>query len=286
MSPLLSLERCDVSFGPVRALSGVSLGIESGEVVAVVGALGAGKTTLMRLIAGLVRPASGVVRFAGDDLSHVAWDARARLGIIHVPAGGGFFPTLTVTENLMLAEPRQSDPGSRRWRERLEHLFPLLHERRRQGAASLSGGEQRQVAIARGALSHPRLLLLDEPLLGLSPVTASAVLRMLDELRSGGVAILVAEERPTDDLRALANRLIGLRAGQVVPSEEVRAAAAGAGARGGDLDRVEVEMVGLPLSTRDRRALQTISQARGIPVGKLLAEMAERYAADHQEDWR
>ena len=286
MSPLLSLERCDVSFGAVRALSGVSLGIESGEVVGVVGALGAGKTTLMRLVAGLARPASGVVRFAGDDVSQVPWDARARVGIIHVPAGGGFFPTLTVAENLMLAEPRDSDPGSRRWRERLELLFPLLHERRRQGAATLSGGEQRQVAIARGALAHPRLLLLDEPLLGLSPVTAGSVLRLLDELRSGGVAVLVAEERPTDDLRALANRLIGLRAGQVVPSEEISAAAAGAGARGGDLDRVEVEMVGLPLSTRDRRALQTIAQSRGIPVGKLLAEMVEHYAAEHQEDWR
>lgn len=283
MTALLSLERCDVSYGPVRALSGVTLDLAQGQIVGVVGALGAGKTTLMRLITGLVRPDRGQVHYEGDDISGVPWDARARRGIIHVPAGGGFFPTLSVAENLMLAEPRASDGV---WRSRLEQLFPILDERRRQGAGTLSGGEQRQVAIARGVLASPHVLLLDEPLLGLSPVTASAVLQLLGELRGSGVAILVAEERPTQDIQSRADRLFGLRGGQPVPAEDVAAALVPAGAHGGDLERVEVEMVGLPLSTRDRRALQTIAQARGIPVGRLLAELAEQHTAEHREDWQ
>ena len=282
MTPLLSLERCDVSYGPVRALSGVSLDLRSGEIVGVVGALGAGKTTLMRVIAGLVHPNHGAIRLDGADLTRLPWDARARLGIVHVPAGGGLFPTLTVAENLMLAEPRHSD-GVRRGQ--LEHMFPLLAERRRQTAGSLSGGEQRQLAIARSALSNPRVLLLDEPLLGLSPVTAATVLRLLTELSRDGVAILVSEERPTEELRTLAERLFGLRAGHPVDAADVTPTFPAQLAGGGDLDRVEVEMVGLPLSTRDRRALQTIAQARGIPVGKLIAELAQRHAEENAEVW-
>lgn len=282
MTPLLSLERCDVSFGPVRALNGVSLDLQPGEVVGVVGALGAGKTTLMRTIAGLVQPSHGAVRLDGAEVTRLPWDARARLGIVHVPAGGGLFPTLTVAENLMLAEPRQIG-GARRGH--LEHLFPLLVERRRQTAGSLSGGEQRQLAIARGALSNPRVLLLDEPLLGLSPVTAATVLRLFTQLSQEGVAILVSEERPTDDLRALAGRLFGLRAGHAVDAVDVIPAFPVQFAGGGDLDRVEVEMVGLPLSTRDRRALQTIAQARGVRVGTLIAELAGRHAEENSEAW-
>lgn len=282
MTPLLSLERCDVSYGPVRALSGVSLDLRAGEIVGVVGALGAGKTTLLRTIAGLVQPSRGAVRFDGADVTHVPWDARARLGIVHVPAGGGVFPTLTVAENLMLAEPRHGDGARRR---HLDQMFPLLVDRARQTTGSLSGGEQRQLAIARGALSNPRVLLLDEPLLGLSPVTASTVLRLLTQLGREGVAILVSEERPTEELRSLAGRLFGLRAGHPVDAAEVIPAFPAQFAGGGDLDRVEVEMVGLPLSTRDRRALQTIAQARGVPVGKLIAELAQRHAEENAEVW-
>jgi branched-chain amino acid transport system ATP-binding protein len=283
VTPLLSLERCEVTYGPIRALSDVSLDLAQGQIVGVVGALGAGKTTLMRLVAGLVRPRSGQVHYEGDEISRVPWDGRARRGIIYVPAAGGFFPTLTVAENLVLAEPRATDGV---WRRRLEQLFPLLEERRRQGAGTLSGGEQRQLAIARGVLSAPHVLLLDEPILGLSPVTASAVLQLLGELRRSGIAILVAEERPTGDLQSLADRLFGLRGGRPVPAAEVASGLVPTGAGGGDLERVEVEMVGLPLSTRDRRALQTIAQARGIPVGRLLAELAEEHASAHTEEWQ
>ena len=282
MTPLLSLDRCDVSYGPVRALSGVSLDLQPGEIVGVVGALGAGKTTLLRTIAGLVQPSHGAVRFDGMDITRLPWDARARLGVVHVPAGGGVFPTLTVAENLVLAEPRHGT-GDRRGQ--LERMFPLLVERRRQTAGSLSGGEQRQLAIARGALGNPKVLLLDEPLLGLSPVTAATVLRLLAVLGREGVAILTSEERPTDELRTLTTRLFGLRAGHPVDAAEVVPALPAQFTGGGDLDRVEVEMVGLPLSTRDRRALQTIAQARGVPVGKLIAELAQRHAEENAEVW-
>lgn len=282
MTPLLSLEQCDVSFGPVRALAGVTLELDAGEVVGVAGALGAGKTTLMRLIAGLVRPVSGSVRFQDSDITRLPWDARARRGVVHVPAGGGIFPSLTVAENVTLAEPK-GDEGMRR--RRLEQLFPLLVDRRRQLAGSLSGGEQRQLAIARGALAEPRLLLLDEPLLGLSPVIAAAVRRLIAELQADGVAVLLAEERPTDDLHAVAGRMVGLCAGHVVPAGELQSAHGRHVTGGGDLGRVEVEMIGLPLSTRDRRALQTIAQARGVPVGRLIAELAEQHAREHREEW-
>lgn len=282
MTPLLSLERCDVSYGPVRALSGVSLDLSAGEIVGVVGALGAGKTTLLRMTAGLAQPSHGAIRLDATDVTRLPWDARARLGIVHVPAGGGLLPTLTVAENVMLADARHGDGGRRR---QLEHMFPLLVERRRQTAGSLSGGEQRQLAIARGALSKPRVLLLDEPLLGLSPVTAATVLRLLTLLAREGVAILISEERPTDELRTLAGRLFGLRAGHPVDAAEVLPVFPAQFAGGGDLDRVEVEMVGLPLSTRDRRALQTIAQSRGVPVGKLIAELARRHAEENAEVW-
>ena len=195
----------------------------------------------------------------------------------------GFFPTLSVAENLMLAEPTK---GSRDRRARLLELFPILGARGTQYAGSLSGGEQRQLAIARGARAGPRLLLLDEPLLGLSPVTARAVVTLLGELREHGVATVVAEERPTEDLNAIADRVIGLRAGHVVPVADLGTGVAPREGASGELDRVEVEMLGLPLSTRDRRALQTIAQTSGVPVGELVAELLHEHVEAHEEAWR
>lgn len=279
---LLSLEECHVSYGAVRALAGVSLRVDAGEIVGVVGALGAGKTTLMRLVAGLAVPASGSVSFDGTELGDTPWDTRARLGIAYVPADGGIFPSLTVGENLMLAAPKEAAAHRR---ERLLQLFPILAERGEQHAGSLSGGEQRQLAIARGALSEPRLLLLDEPLLGLSPVTARAVVTLLGELRGLGVAVVVAEERPTADLDAVADRVVGLRAGHVVPAADVTRRAEHR-TTGSDLDTVEVEMVSLPLSTRDRRALQTIAQLGGVQVGELIAALLHEHVERHEEVWR
>ena len=283
MSQLLSLEDCHVSFGAVRALAGVSLRVEPGEIVGVVGALGAGKTTLMRVVAGLTQPASGSVTFDGTALGGMPWDARARLGIVYVPADGGIFPSLSVAENLMLAEPKKSVASQR---PRLLELFPVLGDRGDQQAGSLSGGEQRQLSITRGVLAGPRLLLLDEPLLGLSPVTSRAVVTLLGELRQRGVAVIVAEERPTGDLEGVADRVIGLRAGHIVPAADVTRPAERRAAGRGDLDAVEVEMIGLPLSTRDRRALQTIAQMGGVPVGELIAGLLHDHVERHQEVWQ
>ncbi|MFN2581636.1 MAG: ATP-binding cassette domain-containing protein, partial [Candidatus Dormibacteria bacterium] len=183
----------------------------------------------------------------------------------------------------MLAEVKGSTATRR---ARLFELFPILEQRTSQYASSLSGGEQRQLAIARGVLSAPRLLLLDEPLLGLSPVTARSVITILGELRDQGVATVVAEERPTDDLESIADRLIGLHLGHVVPASDIARAAERRTGAEGELDRVDVEMIGLPLSTRDRRALQTIAQVAGVPVGEFVAELLHDHVAQHEEVWQ
>jgi len=283
VSTLLSLEDCHVRFGAVRALRGVTLQVQPGEVVGVVGPLGAGKTTLLRLIVGLGHPDAGTVWFDGEDLAGIAWDERARRGVIHVPADGGLFPSLTVRENLMLAEPAAADGALR---SRLLELFPVLAERLEQHAGSLSGGEQRQLAIARGALAAPRLLLLDEPLLGLAPRAAQAVLDLLQELRGGGVATVVVEERLTPDVEAIVDRLVGLRDGRIVPASDIRERGSARSVASGELDRVEVEMIGLPLSTRDRRALQTIATSTGRPVGEVIAALVREHVEAQHEVWQ
>jgi branched-chain amino acid transport system ATP-binding protein len=284
MSPsLLSVEDCRVSYGAVTALNGVSLQLAPGEAVGIVGPLSAGKTTLLNTISGLVAPQRGVLRYRDRDLRGVPADARARQGIVHVPADGGFFATLTVAENLALAGP------ARRSRDAftpVTQLFPVLGERLEQRAGSLSGGEQRQLAIARGALAEPSLLLLDEPLLGLSPKTVHRVLALLSALREQSVAMLVVEERPTEDLTRLVDRVVGIRNGRIVPAEDVAGTRVAVGAAAGSLDRVDVETIGIPLSTRDRRALQTIAQAAGEPVGAVVAHIIHEHVESSKEVWQ
>jgi branched-chain amino acid transport system ATP-binding protein len=282
--PLLSVENCKVRYGAVNALNGMTMHVDAASVVGLVGPLGAGKTTLLRMIAGLVQPDHGNLEFDGRSLRHLAPDERARRGIIHVPADGGFFPSLTVRENLMLAQRDSSFDHIRDW---LTTEFAVLGERQKQRAGTLSGGEQRQLAIVRGALGGPRLLLLDEPLLGLSPVSSERVIRLLRWLHSGGVTVIVVEERPTEVLRGFVDSLVGLRAGRVVPVADVERsdAAASTGAQGA-LHNVDVEMLGIPMSTRDKRALQTIADSSGQSVGELIAWLVHEYADQHQEIWR
>ena len=161
----------------------------------------------------------------------------------------------------------------------------MLGDRLEQRAGSLSGGEQRQLAIARGALAQPSLLLLDEPLLGLSPKTVHQVLALLSALREQSVAMLV-EERPTEDLTQLADRVVGIRNGRIVPAEDVAGTRVAVGAAAGSLDRVDVETIGVPLSTRDRRALQTIAQAAGEPVGAVVAHIIHEHVESSKEVWQ
>lgn len=211
---MLSCEQVSVRYGPVRAVDGVSLDVREGEVVAVVGANGAGKSTLLRAIAGLVRLHSGRVLFRHRDLGGRAPYEITRMGIALVPEGRRVFSGLTVEENLELGgvtAPR------RERRQRLEEVyrwFPVLAERRRQVAGSLSGGEQQMLAIARGLMSRPVLLMLDEPSLGLAPRVVRQVGEVIAAIHARGTTILVAEQNAQLALR-LATRAYVLQVGRV-----------------------------------------------------------------------
>lgn len=286
MSPsLLRVEDATVHFGGIVALNGVVVGAEPGEIVAVVGPLGAGKSTLLRVAAGVLTPTRGRVVFDGAELGELPAGEAARRGLLLVPAAGGIFPTLTVRENLELAEPRGTSFPSGAV-EDLFGRFPVLAARPGQVAGSLSGGEQRQLALARAALAGARVLLLDEPLLGLAPQVAGAVGGLLRDLAADGTAILMVEERPTAVLSALVTRLIGLRLGRVVSLGEAGndggTAEAVAGTRR-EHDRIEVQAVRVPLSVAEKRALQTLAGAHGETVGELLARLARAYVATSEE---
>jgi ABC-type branched-subunit amino acid transport system ATPase component len=276
MSPsLLQVEDVSVHFGGVVGLNGVSVAVAPGEIVGVVGTLGAGKTTLLRVAAGVLPPTRGRVTFDGSRLTHLPPGEAARRGLLLVPAGGGVFPTLTVRENLQLAEAHGGAFPSGPVQE-LFARFPILSARPGQVAGSLSGGEQRQLALARAALASPRLLLLDEPLLGLAPQVARAVATLLRDLAAEGCAVVIVEERPTAVLSDIATRLVGLRLGRIAPAESVERAEVALSRPGAPRrhDHVELQAVRLPLSVTEKRALQTLASARGETVGELLARLA------------
>jgi branched-chain amino acid transport system ATP-binding protein len=192
VSTLLELEDVHARYGPVKALHGVSLSIDEGSIVAVLGANGAGKTTTLRAVSGTVHR-NGAIRFGGQALPATP-DAVARLGIAHVPEGRGTFAELSVWENLRLgAYTRRGSLKSDV--DRVLAYFPWLAERRNQQAGTLSGGEQQMLALARAFMQHPRLLLLDEPSLGLAPLLVSEVFRIVRELNENeGVSVLVVEQ--------------------------------------------------------------------------------------------
>lgn len=284
MSPsLLQVENVSVHFGGIVGLAGVSVTVSPGEVVGVVGALGAGKSTLLRVAAGTLPPTSGRVGFDGTSLTELPPGEAARRGVLLIPAGGGIFPTLTVRENLQLAEPRGGPFPSGAVQE-LFGRFPILSVRPGQVAGSLSGGEQRQLALARAALAKPRLLLLDEPLLGLAPQVAVAVAGLLRDLAAGGCAVVIVEERPTAVLGELATRLVGLRLGRLVPATSLERAQGPVGPpeQPRNHERVEVQAVRVPLRVSEKRALQTLASARGETVGELLARLAREATATEE----
>ena len=192
--PLLELRSVAARYGPLEALHGIDLSVGEGEVVAVLGANGAGKTTTLRAISGTVRT-SGDVLFAGKPLSRRP-EAVARAGIAHVPEGRGTFTQLSVDENLRLgAHVRRDRPGVKTDYDRVLERFPILADRRGQAAGSLSGGEQQQLALARALMQRPRLLLLDEPSLGLAPLVVTEFFRVVGELNEQeGLSVLVVEQ--------------------------------------------------------------------------------------------
>ena len=223
--PLLELSDVEARYGQVVVLHGVSLTVDEGQVVAVLGANGAGKTTTLRAVSGTVRNTGRIV-FAGQELGRRAPEGIARLGVAHVPEGRGTFVELTVWENLRLgAYTRHRGADLRADLARMVQYFPWIERRRDQQAATLSGGEQQMLALARALMSRPRLLLLDEPSLGLAPIVTREIFRIVRELNEQeGLAVLVVEQNANLALDAAEHAYV-LEVGRVAldgPSEELR----------------------------------------------------------------
>jgi branched-chain amino acid transport system ATP-binding protein len=192
---VLSVSGLSVFHDEVQAVASAELKVSAGEIVTIVGANGAGKTTLMRTISGLLRPASGEILFDGLPIHRSAPDAIVRHGLIHVPEGRHIFPTLSVEDNLRVgAHLVRSKAVIRATFERVYSLFPRLLERRKQAGGTLSGGEQQMLALGRAMMSQPRLLLLDEPSLGLAPLVVEEIGRTISILNEAGIAILLVEQ--------------------------------------------------------------------------------------------
>jgi branched-chain amino acid transport system ATP-binding protein len=214
---MLTVTSLEARYGAILALRDISLTVEEGELVALVGPNGAGKSTTLAVIAGLHRPSRGSVEFEGKSLAGRAPEDVARLGISMVPENRGVFPTLTVAENLRLGAYLRRDGDVARDLEELRDRFPVLGERADQAAGTLSGGEQQQLAIARALISRPRLLMLDEPSLGLAPTLVDRVFELVAELHREGVTILLVEQNVRRTLE-VADRAYLLRTGRVEAS--------------------------------------------------------------------
>jgi branched-chain amino acid transport system ATP-binding protein len=192
---LLSIEQLQVAYGGIRAVKGIDLKVEQGELVCLIGANGAGKTTTLRAITGLVRAAAGTVRYDGNDITRLKPHEIARRGLALVPEGRGVFAQLTIEENLAMgAYARNDSKAVASDVERVFTLFPRLKERRKQTAGTLSGGEQQMLAIARALMSRPKLLLLDEPSMGLAPLMVEKIFEVVRTIASEGVTLLLVEQ--------------------------------------------------------------------------------------------
>jgi branched-chain amino acid transport system ATP-binding protein len=191
---LLALEQLHVAYGGIRAVKGIDLTVEPKETVCLIGANGAGKTTTLKAITGLVRSAAGRVVYDGEDITGRRVHEIARRGLALVPEGRGVFAQLTIEENLAMGAFARSDAGGAADVERAFTLFPRLKERRRQTAGTLSGGEQQMLAIARSLMSRPRLLLLDEPSMGLAPLMVERIFEVIRHIAAEGVTLLLVEQ--------------------------------------------------------------------------------------------
>lgn len=198
---MLQVQNLVVRYGGITAVDGVSLEIRAHETVALIGANGAGKTTTLHTISGLLKPAAGQVLFQGEEITKASAESIVARGVIQVPEGRQVFAKLTVEENLKLGAYLQKDKEKiQATHQRVMELFPILKERRRQAAGTLSGGEQQMLAIGRALMSQPRLLLLDEPSMGLSPLMTQQVFDVLQELKKEGLTILLVEQNAYEAL--------------------------------------------------------------------------------------
>jgi branched-chain amino acid transport system ATP-binding protein len=213
---LLKLEDVVLNYGKIEALHGISLEVAEGEVVALIGANGAGKTSTMRAISGVRGLASGKITFDGEDVTKLRADQRMRKGLCLTPEGRGVFPGMTVTENLdMGAYTRKDKAGIAEDFERVFGLFPRLLERRKQVGGTMSGGEQQMLAIGRSLMSRPKLLLLDEPSMGLAPMLIQQIFSIISEIAEQGTTILVVEQNAKQAL-SRADRAYVLETGKIV----------------------------------------------------------------------
>jgi branched-chain amino acid transport system ATP-binding protein len=222
---LLEVENLNVYYGAIHALQGISFNVNEGEVVTLIGANGAGKSTTLRTVSGLLRSRGGSIRFRGNEISNMPAEQIVRQGISQVPEGRKIFAPLTVQENLEMGAYTRHDPAEfRATQERVFASFPRLKERVNQLGGTLSGGEQQMLAMGRALMSRPKLLLLDEPSMGLSPILTEEIFRIITEINSQGTSILLVEQNALMAL-SVANRAYVLETGSIVlqgTAKEVR----------------------------------------------------------------
>ena len=234
---LLTVNNLSVSYGAIEAIRNCSLRVEKGEIVTLIGGNGAGKSTMLRTISGLLTPKQGTIQFEDKEIQGQPPHRIAQSGLVHVPEGRGIFANLSVEENLQLGAYSRNDHAEiRKDRERALELFPRVRERLKQAAGTLSGGEQQMVAIARAMLSRPRLLMLDEPSLGLAPQIVQTIFQVIREINNSGTTILLVEQNAAMALK-VAHRAYVIEVGSIemegpaaelASSDEVRKAYLGA----------------------------------------------------------
>ena len=298
--PLLQVDRVRVNYGAIPAVIDVSLDVGAGEIVALLGPNGAGKSTLLKAIGGLLPVSAGTIIF-GDNGEHqlqrLHGDQIARRGVSLVPEGRGIFPALSVEDNLLMGGYRAGDDFDARL-AMVTGYFPILAQRRGQAAASLSGGEQQQLAIARALMARPRLLMLDEMSLGLAPRVVTELFTVLRKINADGCAVLLVEQQVPQAL-AVADRVYVLERGRINlsgTSAEVAAdvsrlsqAYLGGGERpvmaeagGAGVDLVELERFSIPLSHHDKRMLQSLADAQDETVGEYVGRLLAAHVATAQ----